>query len=209
MTDEAALAERAGHAVRIVEGEAWNIKITTANDLVVAEAMSRGVPGGPAAVDRTGIGYDLHRLVEGRPLVLGGVTIPFDRGLLGHSDADAVCHAVTDALLGAASAGDIGRHFPDTDAAWKGASSVDLLARAAVVVRDRGFRAGNVDVIVIAERPKLGPYLDAMRANLGAALGIPVERVSVKGKTNEGVGEIGRGEAIAVHAVATIRPALE
>ena len=132
--------------------------------------------------------------------MLGGVTIPFERGLLGHSDADAVCHAVTDAVLGAAAAGDIGRHFPDTDPQWKGASSLDLLRRAAAIVARARLRVQNVDVIVIAERPKLAPYVDAMRANLADALGVDVGQVSVKGKTNEGVGELGRGEAIAVHA---------
>jgi len=230
-TDEATLAERAGHAVRIVEGEASNLKITTRADLVLAEAIARatgvvephpGEPLGrgqqsaslerdgrsraaPARTGRAGIGYDLHRLVAGRPLILGGVTIPFDRGLAGHSDADAVCHAITDAILGAAGAGDIGRHFPDTDPAWKGASSIDLLRCAVEVVRERGYEIGNVDASVIAERPKLLPYIDAMTANVAAALGISADRVSIKGKTNEGVGALGRGEAIAVHAIALIR----
>ena len=126
-TDEAMLAERAGHKVRLVEGAAGNIKITTPDDLAIAERML----GGGAVTMRIGNGYDLHRLVSGRPLILGGVTIPFDKGLQGHSDADAVCHAVTDAILGAAGAGDIGRHFPDTDAAWKDANSIELLRRAA------------------------------------------------------------------------------
>jgi 2-C-methyl-D-erythritol 4-phosphate cytidylyltransferase/2-C-methyl-D-erythritol 2,4-cyclodiphosphate synthase len=202
-TDEASLAELAGHAVRIVEGEATNIKITTPEDLRIADAISRG--DRPARTGRAGIGYDLHRLVDGRPLILGGVTIPFERGLAGHSDADAVCHAVTDAILGAAGAGDIGRHFPDTDPRWKGASSVDLLRRAVAVVSGLGLGIGNVDVTVICERPKLAPHVDAMRANVAAALGVPVDRVSIKGKTNEGVGELGRGEAIAVHAIALIR----
>ena len=200
-TDEAALAERAGHAVRIVEGEASNIKITTPEDLVMAEAIA----GTVARAGRAGIGYDLHRLVEGRPLILGGVTIPFERGLLGHSDADAVCHAITDAVLGAAGAGDIGRHFPDNDPQWKGASSIDLLGRAAAMVRAAGLEVGNVDATVIAERPKLAPYVDAMRANVATALGIDAGHVSIKGKTNEGVGELGRGEAIAVHAIALVR----
>jgi 2-C-methyl-D-erythritol 4-phosphate cytidylyltransferase/2-C-methyl-D-erythritol 2,4-cyclodiphosphate synthase len=202
-TDEAALAEQAGHTVRIVEGEATNIKITTPDDLAMAEAIARG--GKPARTGRAGIGYDLHRLVEGRPLILGGVAIPFDRGLTGHSDADAVCHAITDAVLGAASAGDIGRHFPDTDQRWQGASSLDLLRRAVEIVRLRGFEVGNVDASIIAERPKLAPYIDAMCANVAAALGLPADRVSIKGKTNEGVGELGRSEAIAVHAIALVR----
>jgi 2-C-methyl-D-erythritol 4-phosphate cytidylyltransferase / 2-C-methyl-D-erythritol 2,4-cyclodiphosphate synthase len=205
-TDEAALAERAGHVVRIVEGEASNLKITTRDDLVLAEAVARSLKSElPARTGRAGIGYDLHRLVEGRPLILGGVTIPFERGLAGHSDADAVCHAITDAVLGAAGAGDIGRHFPDTDPAWKGASSVDLLRRAVQLVHDRGFEIGNVDASVIAERPKLSPYIAAMTENLAAALGVSADRVSIKGKTNEGIGELGRGEAIAVHAIALVR----
>jgi 2-C-methyl-D-erythritol 4-phosphate cytidylyltransferase/2-C-methyl-D-erythritol 2,4-cyclodiphosphate synthase len=202
-TDEAALAERAGHPVRIVEGEASNIKVTTPEDLVIAEAIGRG--GRPARTGRAGMGYDLHRFVEGRPLILGGVTIPFDRGLAGHSDADAVCHAVTDAILGAAGAGDIGRHFSDTDPRWKGASSVDLLRRAVEMVHAEGLAVGNVDATVILERPKLAPYVDQMRANLAAVLGVSIDRVSIKGKTNEGLGEIGRGEALAVHAIALVR----
>jgi len=202
-TDEAALAERAGHHVRLVEGEMSNIKITTPEDLPLAEAIARA--GRPARTGRAGIGYDLHRLVEGRPLVLGGVTIPFERGLAGHSDADAVCHAITDAMLGAAGAGDIGRHFPDTDPAWKDASSLDLLRRAAEIVARAGFEVGNVDATIIAERPKLAPFVGPMRERVAAALGVAIDRVSIKGKTNEGVGELGRGEAIAVHAVALVR----
>jgi 2-C-methyl-D-erythritol 4-phosphate cytidylyltransferase/2-C-methyl-D-erythritol 2,4-cyclodiphosphate synthase len=202
-TDEAALAERAGHTVRIVEGEASNIKVTTSEDLIIAEAIGRG--GKPARTGRAGMGYDLHRFVEGRPFILGGVTIPFERGLAGHSDADAVCHAVTDAILGAAGAGDIGRHFSDTDPRWKGASSIDLLRRAVDVVHAEGLDVGNVDATVIVEQPKLAPYIDQMRANLAAVLGVSIDRVSIKGKTNEGLGELGRGEALAVHAIALVR----
>ncbi len=206
-TDEAALAERAGHRVQIVTGEATNIKVTTPEDLAIAETIARAREGGakPARTGRAGIGYDLHRLVEGRPLRLGGVTIPFDRGLAGHSDADVVCHAVTDAILGAAGAGDIGQHFPDTDPAWQGASSLDLLRRAVQIVAERGFAVGNVDATIIVERPKLRPFVDAMRANVAAAVGLEVDRVSLKAKTNEGLGELGRGEAIAVHAIALVR----
>lgn len=204
ITDEATLAERAGHPVQLVSGEPSNIKITSSSDLPVAEAFA-GRGAAPVAVVRVGTGYDLHRLVEGRPLTLAGVTIPFERGLLGHSDADAVCHAVTDALLGAAAAGDIGSHFPDTDPQWKGASSINLLRRAAEFIERRGYAVVNVDVIVIAERPKLGGYLDAMRRNLAGAVGIRAADVSIKGKTNEGVGELGRGEAIAVHAIALLK----
>jgi 2-C-methyl-D-erythritol 2,4-cyclodiphosphate synthase len=143
-------------------------------------------------------------MVEGRPLILAGVRMAFERGLLGHSDADVVCHAVTDAILGAAAAGDIGRHFPDTDPRWKDASSLDLLRRAVDTVRATGFAVVNIDVVVIAERPSLWPFADAMRANLAEAVGVPVDAVSLKGKTNEGVDATGRGEAIACHAVALI-----
>ncbi len=202
-TDESQLAERAGHAVRIVEGEHSNIKIAAPGDLLVAEGIAHR--GEPTQSGRAGVGYDLHRLVEGRPLILGGVTIPFERGLLGHSDADAVCHAITDAILGAAGTGDIGRHFPDTDPRWKGASSLEMLRRAVALVRAAGFDVGNVDASVVAERPTLAPYIEAMRANIADAVRVGIERVSVKGKTNEGVGALGRGEAIAVYAVALLR----
>jgi 2-C-methyl-D-erythritol 4-phosphate cytidylyltransferase/2-C-methyl-D-erythritol 2,4-cyclodiphosphate synthase len=205
-TDEAALAERAGHAVRIVEGEWTNIKITSSEDLVVAEAIAaRGAPAKRARTGRAGTGYDLHRLVDGRPLVLGGVRLPADRGALGHSDADVVCHAVTDAILGALSLGDIGRHFPDSDQRWKDASSVDLLARAVALVSDAGYEVGNVDVTIVLERPKIGPYVNQMCRTLAAALGVEPGQVSVKAKTNEGLDAIGRGEAIAAHAVALVR----
>jgi len=203
-TDEATLAERAGHQVRIVDGEAANIKITTRDDLVIAEAIA-GASARPARTGRAGTGYDLHRLVEGRPLVLGGVTILSDRGALGHSDADVVCHAVTDAILGAAALGDIGAHFPDTDPRWKDASSVDLLRRACARLAEAGLGVGNVDVTVVLERPKIKEHIAAMRDRLAAAMGVDVARVSIKGKTNEGVDAIGRGEAIAAHAIALVR----
>jgi 2-C-methyl-D-erythritol 4-phosphate cytidylyltransferase/2-C-methyl-D-erythritol 2,4-cyclodiphosphate synthase len=203
-TDEAALAEAAGFTVRIVPGETTNLKITTMTDLTVAHALS-GQPGGSPAA-RVGTGYDLHRLAEGRALILGGVTVPFDKGLVGHSDADVLSHAVTDAVLGAIAEGDIGRHFPDTDPRWKGASSLAMLEHAVMVAARAGYAVSNVDAVVIAERPKLLPHLEAIRSSLAAVLGVGVDRVSVKGKTNEGVGEIGRGEAMAVHAVAVLVP---
>jgi len=236
-TDEAALAERAGHRVRLVEGEASNIKITTPDDLVLAEAIAQAGTHDAIAraadrsakafalresergsvsseregfsravrTGRAGTGYDLHRLVPGRPLILGGVTIPSEVGALGHSDADVVCHAITDAILGAAGHGDIGRHFPDADPRWKDASSLDLLARAAQMVAALGFEVGNVDVTVVLEKPKIRDHVDAMRQAVATALGVDVARVSIKGKTNEGVDAIGRGEAIAAHAVALLR----
>jgi 2-C-methyl-D-erythritol 4-phosphate cytidylyltransferase / 2-C-methyl-D-erythritol 2,4-cyclodiphosphate synthase len=198
-TDEATLAEKAGHSVRLVEGEPGNVKITTPADLNAAERRVTAAP-----VVRIGQGYDLHRLAQGRSLVLGGVTIPFDLGLMGHSDADVVCHAVTDAVLGAAGLGDIGRHFPDTDPRFKGADSVALLAAACGLVREAGYSVVNVDVTVIAERPKLAPHADAMRRNLAGALGCDVAQVSVKAKTNEGVESMGNGTSMAAHAVALI-----
>lgn len=198
-TDEAALAELAGHPVHIVEGDVENVKITTAADLDRARARDPKVLSG-----RAGTGYDLHRLVEGRPLIIGGVEIPFERGAMGHSDADVACHAATDALLGAACLGDIGRHFPDSDPTWKGASSIELLRQAAALVRDAGFDIVNLDVVVILERPKILPHIQKIREGLAGAVSVPVERVSVKGKTNEGVDAVGRGEAIAAHAVALL-----
>ena len=197
-TDEAMLAEQAGHEVHVVPGDDANVKITTAADLERARARSA-----PPAF-RIGTGYDLHVFAAGRPLLLGGVTIPYDRGLKGHSDADAVCHAVTDAILGAANLGDIGRLFPDTDPRWKDADSLKLLADAAARVRDAGWQVVNVDVVVIAERPKIGPHAAAMQQSLAATLGVDPGAIAIKGKTNEGVDATGRGEALAVHAVALI-----
>ena len=204
-TDEAALAERIGHHVRLVEGEATNIKITTPDDLPFAEAIAARRGPRPARTGRAGTGYDLHRLVVGRPLVLGGVTVPAERGALGHSDADVVCHAVTDAILGALCLGDIGRHFPDSDPQWAGASSLDLLRRAVGLAGEQGFEVGNVDVTVVLETPKIRDHIGAMRAAVAGAIGIDAARVSIKGKTNEGLDAVGRGEAVAAHAVALLR----
>lgn len=220
-TDEAMLAERAGYTVAIVAGDPNNLKITTEGDLRRAEAItldplaSRGEQDSPEArpapparaggqsggTMRIGLGYDLHRLVEGRPLILGGVRIPYERGLLGHSDADAVCHAVTDAILGAANLGDIGRLFPDTDPAWKDANSLMLLADAYSRVRAAGWLVSNLDIVVIAQRPKIGPHAAAIAASLARVLETTPDAISVKGKTNEGVDAIGQGEALAVQAV--------
>ena len=199
-TDEATLVERAGHPVRMVQGDMGNFKVTSQDDLSLAEQM---VSAGPMET-RVGLGYDLHRFVDGRPLVLGGVSIPSPRGLLGHSDADAVCHAVTDAVLGAAGAGDIGQRFPDNDERWKGAASIELLRDAMGAVRGMGFAVGNVDVVVVTERPKIRAVAQEMRRRLADALLVAPDRVSIKGKTGEGVGEVGRGEALAVHAVAIL-----
>lgn len=153
---------------------------------------------------RVGIGYDSHRFQEGRPLVLGGVRIPHPRGLAGHSDADAVAHALTDAILGAAAAGDIGQHFSDSDPRWKDADSMELLGSAHDLVRNRGYVLGQADLTIIAEQPKLGPHLTAMAAKLAGRLEAGPGSVSIKAKTNEGMGFIGRGEGIAVIAVVTL-----
>ena len=153
---------------------------------------------------RIGVGYDIHRLVEGRRLLLAGVEIPFEKGLLGHSDSDVLTHAVCDALLGAAAAGDIGTHFPDSDPRFAGAASLELLARVVELIKERGFKVANLDAVVLAERPRLAPYLQSMRERLAAVLQVEVGLVSVKAKTNEGLDAVGRGEAMAAHAVALI-----
>lgn len=160
----------------------------------------------PSLPVRTGIGYDSHRFGVGGPMILGGIEIPGEIKLVGHSDADAVCHALTDAILGAAGAGDIGELFPDTDAVNKGRNSIEMLRLACQASEQRGWRVAQVDVTVIVERPKLLPYRDAMRVSLANALGLPTEGVSVKAKTNEGMGWVGRGEGLACMAVATLIP---
>ena len=153
---------------------------------------------------RVGHGYDVHRLVEGRALILGGVTVPFDRGLLGHSDADVLTHAVMDALLGAAALGDIGQMFPDSDAAYAGADSIALLERVTALLREHGWQVGNVDATVVAQAPKLAPYIPEMRRRLAEAMGLDVDCVSVKATTEERLGFTGSGEGMAAHAVALI-----
>jgi 2-C-methyl-D-erythritol 4-phosphate cytidylyltransferase/2-C-methyl-D-erythritol 2,4-cyclodiphosphate synthase len=200
-TDEAALAERSGHPVRVVEGDEANVKITTAADLADARAKMM-------AALRVGTGYDLHRLVEGRPLVFAGVVVPFERGPIGHSDGDVVCHALVDAMLGAAGVGDIGQHFPNTDERWKGAAGLDLLARAVAIVAEADWQPANADVTVVLERPKLGPHIPAIRTAVARVLGLTMDAVSVKAKTNEGVDAVGRGEAVAAHAVVVLRQAV-
>ncbi len=153
---------------------------------------------------RSGIGYDLHRLAKGRKLILGGVVVPFEKGPAGHSDGDALSHAICDALLGAAGLGDIGTHFPDTDPKWKGVSSLVFLERVRDLIAGRGLRITHIDAVVITEKPKLGPHFPAMRAALAKSLGIELAQINLKAKTNEGVGEIGKGEAIAAQAIATL-----
>ncbi len=153
---------------------------------------------------RCGIGYDLHRLAEGRKLIVGGVELAFEKGSVGHSDGDVLAHALCDALLGAAGLGDIGTHFPDTDPKWKGANSLLFLAHAKKLLDEKHFVIEHVDAVVITEKPKLGPHFPKMREALTRALGVPAEKIHLKAKTNEGVDAIGRGEAIAAHVVATL-----
>ena len=153
---------------------------------------------------RIGYGYDVHRLTEGRPLILGGVTIPWEKGLLGHSDADVMLHALMDALLGAAALRDIGHLFPDSDQRYRGIDSRKLLRRVAVLLEQEGYAVGNVDVTLVAQRPKIAPYIEAMRTNIAADLGISVTKVSVKATTEEGLGFTGTGEGMAAHAVALL-----
>jgi 2-C-methyl-D-erythritol 2,4-cyclodiphosphate synthase len=155
---------------------------------------------------RIGFGYDVHRFAEDRPFILGGVEIPHDAGLAGHSDADVLLHAVADALLGAAALGDLGAHFPDSDAEWEGADSQTLLRRVARQVADRGYAPHNVDTTVLLERPKLRPHVDAMRGNIARALDLDRKQVSVKATTTEGLGFVGREEGVAAQAVCTLHP---
>jgi 2-C-methyl-D-erythritol 4-phosphate cytidylyltransferase/2-C-methyl-D-erythritol 2,4-cyclodiphosphate synthase len=201
-TDDAALVEAMGGAVRVVEGETTNLKITTAEDLAIADALLRA---GSPEDRRTGLGYDAHRLVPDRRLVLGGVAIPFDRGLSGHSDADAVLHAVIDGLLGAAGLPDIGQHFPPDDPSYRGADSRVLLAKAVERVRQSGFVPVQVDVVIVAEAPRLASHLPAMRRAIAEGLVVPEGAVGLKATTTDGLGAIGRGEGIAAQAVVTIR----
>jgi 2-C-methyl-D-erythritol 2,4-cyclodiphosphate synthase len=158
----------------------------------------------PKCETRSGIGYDLHRLETGRKLMVGGIEIPYDKGSVGHSDGDVLAHAICDALLGASGLGDIGTHFTDSDPQWKGAHSLDFLKHLSKLLDEKSFYVFHIDAIVILERPKLGPHFPAMREALAKALGIEADCINLKAKTNEGVDAIGRGEAIAAHAVATI-----
>ena len=188
-TDDAGLVAAHGGEVHLVEGERANVKVTFPEDLAPEPAL------------RVGSGHDVHRLVAGRPLVLGGVRIPWPAGLEGHSDADVLAHAVGDAVLGAAGLGDLGRHFPPGDPRWLGADSLDLLRRCVALAGGRGLAPVQADTLVIAEAPRIAPHAAAMAANLAAALGLPPDRVNVKAGTNEGLGALGRGEGIGAHAV--------
>ena len=197
LTDDAALVEALGEPVHLVFGSSRNIKLTTREDRRMAELLA-----GPSV--RIGTGFDAHRLVSGRDLVLCGVKVPFDLGLDGHSDADVALHALCDALLGAAALGDIGRHFPDTDEHYRGISSLILTERTREILARAGYAPVNVDITIIAQRPKLTPYTDAMRRNVAEALCLSKEAVSVKATTTERMGYEGRGEGISAQASALI-----
>ena len=192
VTDDCSLFELAGLPVTLTEGDYANYKITTKEDLQKEKTM------------RIGHGYDVHRLVEDRKLILGGVEIPFEKGLLGHSDADVLLHAVMDAVLGAAALGDIGQHFPDNDPAYKGADSLQLTREVAKIIAAHGYRVGNIDATILCQRPKLAPHIPAMREKIADAFGLPVDAVSVKATTEEHLGFTGRGEGIAAHAVCLV-----
>ena len=197
VTDDCSLFELTGRAVQLTQGDYANYKITTREDLPRPEQKEEHKM-------RIGHGYDVHRLVEGRKLILGGVEVPFEKGLLGHSDADVLAHAVMDAVLGAAALGDIGQHFPDNDPAYAGADSLKLARCVAEILKEHGFRIENIDATLLCQRPKLAPYIPAMRQNLADAFGLPVDAVSVKATTEEHLGFTGEGLGIAAHAVALI-----
>lgn len=234
-TDDAFLVERIGEKSHVVRGDYYNIKITTMEDIVFGEAILGGQrdtgTGGSGKLPyqtqynmpideetgsrkhassvsdeiRVGSGYDVHKLTEGRKLILGGVELPYKKGLLGHSDADVLIHAIMDALLGAASLGDIGRHFPDNDEAYRGISSLLLLKKVEDLLRESGYRVGNIDATVIAQKPKIAPYIGQMISKISETLCIDESLVNIKGTTTEELGFCGRGEGIAVQATALIR----
>ncbi len=207
ITDDAQLVERLGHPVALVEGEETNVKITVPQDLILAAALlDQTRSNGEALPNRIGTGYDVHALREGLPLILGGEAIPHTSGLVGHSDADVLCHAIGDALLGAAGLGDLGVHFPDDDPRTVGVSSLKLLAQIRELVGEAGYRVGNLDSTVVCERPHLAPRIPAMRQNIARALQLEESQVSVKATTTEGLGFTGRGEGIAAHASVVLIP---
>lgn len=198
ITDEASAMERLGRPVKVVPGRSTNIKVTEPSDAVLASLIL----GDSSVVPfRVGQGYDSHRLVEGRPLILGGVEIPFELGLDGHSDADVLLHAITDAVLGAAALGDIGQHFPPSDPKWKGADSRMLLKAVVALAKEKGWTVVNCDATIVAERPKIGPHMPAIRASVAETLGVSEEVVNVKAKTNEKMDAVGRTEGMMAQAV--------
>ncbi|QGG49210.1 2-C-methyl-D-erythritol 4-phosphate cytidylyltransferase [Heliorestis convoluta] len=210
-TDDAMVMEWAGHSVFLALGDYENIKITTPEDLLIAEAILQkrhdlvGADRRISKENRVGLGYDVHRLVAGRDLILGGVHIPYEKGLLGHSDADVLLHAIKDAILGAAGLGDIGRHFPDSDETYKGISSLLLLQKVAQIVEKEQWQIQNIDATVVAQRPKLAPYIAEMVKNISEALGIKEGQVNIKATTTEGLGFAGTGEGMAAYATVLLQ----
>jgi 2-C-methyl-D-erythritol 4-phosphate cytidylyltransferase / 2-C-methyl-D-erythritol 2,4-cyclodiphosphate synthase len=207
-TDESSVVRWAGHPVTVVPGSPDNIKITRPLDLEIAELLLSKGREAQAGMNesrlRIGQGIDYHRLVEGRKLILGGVEIPFEKGLEGHSDADALCHAICDALLGATAMGDIGRHFPDTDPANRGRSSLEFLRLVREKIEAEGWQIRNVDATLLVQRPRISPYAEAMKKNIAESLGLTVEDVSIKATTTEGLNAEGRGEGISAQAIALL-----
>jgi 2-C-methyl-D-erythritol 4-phosphate cytidylyltransferase/2-C-methyl-D-erythritol 2,4-cyclodiphosphate synthase len=204
-TDDAAIAEWAAMAVTVVAGEPGNIKLTSAADIADADRRFTAEAALTTGDVRVGTGYDVHTFGPGDHVMLGGVAIPHDKGLVGHSDADVALHALTDAILGALAEGDIGVHFPPSDMRWRGVSSDRFLAEAVARVKARGGAIAHLDLAIIAEAPKIGPHRDKMRAAIAAIAGVSIDRMAVKATTNEGIGFIGRGEGIAAIATATLR----
>jgi 2-C-methyl-D-erythritol 4-phosphate cytidylyltransferase/2-C-methyl-D-erythritol 2,4-cyclodiphosphate synthase len=196
--DDASLLERMGYPVHTVLGDPLNLKITTPDDYAMLLRLTTPTQ------TRTGIGYDIHPLVEGRKLVLGGLEIEHARGLKGHSDADVVLHAICDALLGAAALGDIGQHFPNTDPRYRDISSLELLRQVHQMVAAQGWQIAHIDATILAEAPRLAPYIPQMRARIADTLQLPLDQISLKATTNEGMDAVGAQRAIACHAVATL-----
>jgi len=190
VTDEASAMENCGHSVLLIEGDFQNFKVTYPKDLMNMERLLN------KSLFKIGQGYDVHRLVDGRPLILGGITVPYEKGLLGHSDADALLHAIIDALLGAAGLGDIGQHFPDTDPTFQGADSGVLLQHAYAKVLETGYELVNLDATIICQKPKLMPYLSAMKDRIASLIKVNAEQINLKAKTNEGLGYLGEYQAI-------------
>jgi 2-C-methyl-D-erythritol 2,4-cyclodiphosphate synthase/2-C-methyl-D-erythritol 4-phosphate cytidylyltransferase len=204
ITDDNMLVEAIGENIYTVDLGQSNVKITTRDDLTLAESILTGREEGNMGGFRIGHGYDVHRLTEGRKLIIGGVDIPYEKGLLGHSDADVLLHAIMDSLLGAAALGDIGRHFPDTDEEYKGASSIYLLTKVVEMIRKTGFTVINVDATLILQRPKVAPYIPQMISNIALALGISENNVNIKATTEEKLGFTGREEGVSAHSVAML-----
>lgn len=207
ITDDASLVEALGMPVAVVDGEEDNIKVTTVSDIAIAECIADrqdGSPTQPSYEFRSGLGFDVHAFAEDRKLILGGVEIPYELGLLGHSDADVLLHAIMDAMLGAACLGDIGKHFPDSDERYRGISSMKLLEETDRLVKEAGFAVANVDGLVVAEAPKIAPHVAEIRKNIATVLKIPMDTINIKGTTTERLGFTGRKEGIASYATVSL-----